>query len=120
MPKTILIIEDDKDILDMMSFILSDEGYVIVASTDGKPLKDLKDINPAMIMLDNRLTDGYGKNYCKEIKSNPDTAHFTVILFSANPNLEKMARDSGADGYLTKPFNIDDLIELAKRFVNDK
>ena len=116
MSKKIIIIEDDPDILDIMTYILSEEDYEVIASTDSKPLDEVLLHEPMLILLDNRLTEGYGQDFCARFKSNPETRHFPVILVSANTALEEMARDSLADGYLKKPFDIVELVELVKRF----
>jgi two-component system phosphate regulon response regulator PhoB len=116
MPRKIVIIEDDPDILDIMTFILTEEGYEVVAAVDEKPLQEVHKHDPFLILMDNRLTSGLGKHFCKEFKSHPATSHYPVILVSANSGLEEMARDSGADGYLKKPFDIVELIDLVKKF----
>ncbi|MFD2146243.1 response regulator [Mucilaginibacter antarcticus] len=117
-PKTILIIEDDQDILDIMTYILVHEGHHIISATNGQMLKRLGKIQPALILLDNRLSDGYGSDMCLSLKSDPKTAHFPVILFSANSGLAEMAGACKADAYLAKPFDLNELTELVKRFVN--
>jgi two-component system, OmpR family, phosphate regulon response regulator PhoB len=116
MPEKIIIIEDDLDILDIMTYILSEEGYDILAAVNSKPLEEVHLHQPMLIIMDNRLTDGFGFDFCKQFKSNPATLHFPVVLVSANSNLEEMAAQSLADGYLKKPFDIVELIELVKRF----
>jgi two-component system phosphate regulon response regulator PhoB len=116
MKKTVLIIEDDQDILDMMSYILEDAVYDIINATDSKPLGKLRSINPALILLDNRLTDGYGYDFCKKIKLDPITSSIPVILVSAANKLEEMSAMHFADGYLKKPFDLDDLVNIVKKF----
>jgi DNA-binding response OmpR family regulator len=116
MPQKIIIIEDDKDILDIMSYILSEEGYEVLAAVDSKPLEEVHLHQPMLILMDNRLTDGFGQDFCKQFKSNPATRHFPVALVSASSGIEQMSADSSADGYLKKPFDIIELIELVKRF----
>jgi two-component system phosphate regulon response regulator PhoB len=116
MPKKIIIIEDDRDILDIMTYILSEEGYEILAATDSKPLEEIQLHQPMLVLMDNRLTDGFGQDFCKQIKNNPATQHFPIVLVSANSGLEKMAFESQADTYLSKPFDIVELIELVKKF----
>ncbi len=116
MPRKIIIIEDDEDTLDIMSYILTEEGYEIVSANNGKLLDDVHAHQPVLILMDNRLTDGFGGDICKQFKSDPATKHYPVVLVSANMHLEKMATDSQADGYLKKPFDISELLELVKRF----
>jgi len=116
MTRKIIIIEDDPDTLDIMSYILADEGYETIAAKNSQPLHEVHNLQPMLILLDNRLTEGLGRDFCRQFKSDPATMHFPVILVSANPGLEAMARDSNADGYLPKPFDIADLVNLVKKF----
>jgi two-component system phosphate regulon response regulator PhoB len=99
-----------------MTYILTEEGYDVVSATDAEPLDDVHLHKPILILMDNRLTNGLGKDYCREFKSNPATSRFPIILVSANSGLEQMARESKADGYLNKPFDISELLEIVKRF----
>jgi DNA-binding response OmpR family regulator len=115
MPKTILVIEDDRDILDLMRYILSDEGYLVISATNSEPLSKLPELQPAMILLDNNLIDGSGRDFCKQLKSDPSSRHIPIVLFSANAKLEEMARESGADDYLKKPFDLEDLLNMVKQ-----
>jgi DNA-binding response OmpR family regulator len=116
MARKIIIIEDDPDTLDIMSYILAEEGYETITAKNSQPLHEVHNLQPMLILLDNRLTDGQGHDFCRQFKNDPATRHFPVILVSANPGLEAMARDSNADGYLPKPFDIADLVELVKKF----
>jgi two-component system phosphate regulon response regulator PhoB len=116
MPQKIIIIEDDPDILDIMTYILSEEGYEVLAATNSKPLDEVHVHQPTLILMDNRLTDGFGKDFCREFKNNPATRHFPIVLVSASAAIEQMARESNADGYLKKPFDLVELTDLVKRF----
>jgi len=116
MARKIIIIEDDPDTLDIMSYILNEEGYETITAGNSKPLEEVNVHQPMLILLDNRLTDGSGGDFCKKFKKNPETMHFPVVLVSANMGLETIASECNADGYLKKPFDIADLIELVKRF----
>ncbi len=116
MPPKIIIIEDDIDTLDIMTYILSEEGYEVIAAKNSGPLKQIQVHQPILILLDNHLADGSGYDLCHKLKNDPDTMKFPVAMVSANLNLEKMAKECLADAYLKKPFDIADLIELVKRF----
>jgi CheY-like chemotaxis protein len=116
----ILIIEDNEDILDILQTVLSAEGYEVVTSEEGRILKNVLQINPDLIFLDNSLADGLGSKLCREIKSNPSTQHFRIILISANNQLEQLATDSLADGFLSKPFDLVELTKIAARELSPK
>jgi len=116
MPDKIIIIEDDKDTLDIMTYILTDEGYEVIAADNTGPLMDIQLHRPVLILMDNRLPDGPGRDICLKLKNDPATAHFPVALVSADNKLEEIARDCGADAFLKKPFDVKELIGLTKRF----
>ena len=116
MTKKIIVIEDDNDILDLMQYILEDEGYQVIPSNRVEPLSTIIDHQPNLILLDDRLRNGFGRTLCAEIKSRPDTVHIPVVLVSATRDLAKVALDSKADCYLAKPFDISDLISMVKQY----
>ena len=117
MTKRIMVIEDNEDILDLMRYILEEDGYTIIAGRDSKPLREIHVHQPDLILMDNRLTDGSGNNFCRTLKNDPSTSHLPVVLVSANADVADMASDCRADAYLSKPFNVADLLELVRRFV---
>jgi two-component system phosphate regulon response regulator PhoB len=114
MSKKILIIEDDLDILDMMDYILQDEGYEVTATLDCKPVEEIASLKPDLILLDNRLGENSGSNACRELKTTATTAHIPVILVSANMHLAQLSMDSLADGYMAKPFDIQELVAVVR------
>src|SRR4051812_34580669 len=95
MAKKILVIEDDKDIRDTIVYTLEGEQYEVIASEDAKILKNLIDINPDLILLDNWLTDwasdANGSQISKMLKSDPAVSHIPVIIVSAVSNLKEIA-----------------------------
>jgi DNA-binding response OmpR family regulator len=116
MRKRIILLEDEKDILELIQFILEEQGYDVIAFNHFEPLEDIIEFQPELILLDIRLSDGYGHLLCAKLKSNPTTAHIPVILVSAASNLEKIAKESKADNFLSKPFDLDELIQMVKRY----
>jgi DNA-binding response OmpR family regulator len=118
MPKRIIIIEDDKDILDMMIYILKDEGYEVIGASDCQPLEAILQTKPDLILLDNRLREGSGKDECLKLKENAATRHIPVLIVSATQHLEQLAAESLADGYVAKPFDLDELIAVVQQYTN--
>jgi two-component system phosphate regulon response regulator PhoB len=116
--KKILVIEDDKDIRDTIVYILQEENYEVIASEDSKILKSITDHKPDLVLLDNWLTDwksdANGQQLSKELKSNPATSNIPVIIISAVSNIKEIAAAGLADGYLRKPFDLNELIEIVK------
>jgi two-component system phosphate regulon response regulator PhoB len=121
MPKKILVIEDDKDIRDTITYALQAEGYDVVASENAKILKSINEIKPNLILLDNWLTDwksdANGQQISKELKTNTATTHIPILIISAVSNIKEIAEAGLADGYLKKPFELDDLNQLVKKFI---
>jgi DNA-binding response OmpR family regulator len=121
MAKKILVIEDDKDIRDSIRYVLEEEGYDVTASEDSKILKSFNKIAPDMVLLDNWLTewksDANGQQISRDIKSNPATKHIPVIMISAVSNIKEIAEAGLADGYLHKPFDLEELLALVKKHV---
>jgi DNA-binding response OmpR family regulator len=116
MLKKIIVIEDDNDILDLMQYILEDEGYQVLPSSRTEPLATVLEHRPNLVLLDDRLPDEFGHQFCARLKANPETASIPVILVSATRNLHQVAIDCKADGYLTKPFDLHELVNLVKEY----
>ncbi len=121
MAKTILVIEDDKDIRDTIVYILEEEKYVVISSGDSKILKSINDYKPDLILMDNWLTewksDANGQQLSKQLKSNPETNHIPVIIISAVSNIKEIAEEGLADSYLKKPFDMATLVEMVKKYI---
>jgi DNA-binding response OmpR family regulator len=114
---TILVGEDDEDIREIISIILTNKGYAVIPARQGSEVQTVLDSQtPNLIIMDVRMPGINGKDITKALKGNEITKHIPVILISAFGHLKDMAKDAGADGYLSKPFNVDDLIALAERF----
>lgn len=116
MSKQIVIIEDDRDILDLIQYILADEGYDVIGYDGVKSIEEIIVQQPALILLDNRLANGYGNTFCALLKSNSATKHIPVILVSASGNLNQIAESCHANAYLCKPFDLQDLIKMVKHY----
>lgn len=107
--KKILIIEDDKEIFEIMKFILEDKGFEVISSEPQNIFEDLKYIQPDLILLDDWLPIEKGSVICKKLKANPEFSHIPVFLLSAANGLSITASECLADGYIEKPFDLDHL-----------
>ncbi len=118
MSKKILVVDDDKDILDIISFILSEKDYHVIQSQTADVVSYLEQIKPDLILLDNWLAgDIIGADICKIIKASALHSNIPVILISAVTGLDQMARDCKADGYIAKPFDVDQLEQMVAKLV---
>lgn len=114
--KKLLIIENDVDTIEIVSIILEEfNNYVVVKSDKQLPVAQIAEINPNVIVIDYLLGSGYGSDLCLALKGNPLTKHLPVILISASANLEKVIRDCQADAFLSKPFDLNEFVELIDR-----
>ncbi|HVV56334.1 MAG TPA: response regulator [Mucilaginibacter sp.] len=112
----ILVIEDNPDIKDILDYILKDEGHEVIACPDGSSVNALDRILPELILMDEMLTGIRGSTLTKKMKADGATRHIPVVLLSAMPHLEDIAASCGADAWIEKPFNIDTLTDLIKKF----
>ena len=121
MAKKILVIEDDKDIRDTIAYILEEEKYEVITSGDSKILKHVNEVKPDLILMDNWLTewksDANGQQLSKQLKTNPATSHIPVIIISAVSNIKEIAEEGLADSYLKKPFDMQALVTMVKKYV---
>src|SRR5438045_3224416 len=107
--KRILIVEDDKDVVDLLTLNLRKAGgFVISTATDGAAgLARARDEKPDFIILDLMLPKMPGLEVCKILKSDPATRHIPILMLTARA--EEIDRivglEFGADDYLTKPFS---------------
>lgn len=113
MPK-VLVVDDDHSILDVVSIALSMYGYNVITESDGsKVLPKIEREKPDLILLDVNLSPYDGREICKEIK---DRYGMPVILFSANIQIEKELGNCKAESFLPKPFQIEELESLVRRY----
>ena len=115
----ILVIEDNPDIKEVLDYILNDDGHEVIPCTDGTSLNELDKINPDVILMDDILSGTRGSEFCHQLKSNDTTKHIPVILISAMPDLPNTAAKCNADAYIEKPFNIEYLNEVIRRFAKE-
>jgi DNA-binding response OmpR family regulator len=120
MSKKILVLDDDEDILDILSFILKDSGYEIQTLTNGESVFEaIRQFNPDLVLMDVMLAGLDGRVICNRIKSNDSTHDLPVILISGTHDLAKSLRQQGApNDFVAKPFDIDFLLGKIKGQLN--
>lgn len=118
--KKILVIDDDDAILDSLRLVLTEAGYKVETVNRGSDTyKKVKDFRPDVIMLDVLMSGSDGRTICKNLKSDLMTKEIPVIMISAHPTAKDGALDFGADFFLAKPFEVDEVLGAVGRFVND-
>ena len=106
--ETVLIIEDDEDIQELLRYNLDREGYALLSETHGQNgLKTAQEKKPGLILLDLMLPGLDGLSICKQLKIDRETKHIPIIILSAKGEESDIVigLEMGADDYITKPFS---------------
>jgi signal transduction histidine kinase/DNA-binding response OmpR family regulator len=114
---TLLLIEDDKDILEFNTGIMTDEGYNVIAVSNGTDAANmLTNSLPDLIVTDLMMPGKDGNELLKDIRNNTLTAHIPVIILSAKAAAQSRidGTASGAQAYLAKPYSPTELVALVK------
>ena len=114
MTKKILIVEDEKSILELLLAVFGYEGYEVLSAKNGdEALRMSRELNPDVLILDKRLPDIDGVEVCSSIKSDETTSHQKILMLSglAQDSDLKEAYQAKADAYMTKPFRIETLVD---------
>lgn len=121
--KNVIIVEDEKDLAELLAFNLEKEGYSTTCVHDGKlGLKRIEAEYPDLILLDLMLPGMPGTEVCKALRKNPNTAHIPVIMITAKGDeIDRVVGfEVGADDYIIKPFSMREVIlrikALMRRF----
>ena len=102
--------------MDAISLVLEDEGYKVQTSPKGEEtIKRIYKFKPDAVLLDILMSGIDGRQICKEIKMTKDLKHIPIIMISAHPTAKESSKEYGADDFLEKPFNTDDLIKMIKK-----
>ena len=111
--KNILVVEDDLDIRELISFNLQNEGHQVFEAKDGEAgIDKVREKLPDLILLDLMLPGIQGLDVCRVIKSDQETKETPIIMVTALGQEEDIVKglETGADDYITKPFSIKVLI----------
>jgi DNA-binding response OmpR family regulator len=109
--KTILIVDDEPDILLFLEAAFGYAGYRVLTATTGERLFSLlARERPDLILLDMLLSGTDGRELTRQLKGQETTAQIPVLMISAHPRAEQEAQAAGADGFLAKPFGIKEIL----------
>lgn len=112
MSKLIQIIEDDEAIRDVIEYILQQSEFEVTVAANAREFKtNLFNTLPDLILMDVRLPDGNGIQLCRKLKQSLDTRHIPVIIISAHASAEQSSKEAFADDFISKPFDLDDLLK---------
>lgn len=118
MSKKILIVDDDKSILDSLSLVLSESGFDVETISKGEEaLKAVEVKKPDLILLDVLMSGKDGREICQNLKNTESTKNIPVIMISAHPSAFKNIEKIGADDFLPKPFELEDLLKKIEKYI---
>jgi len=116
--KKIMIADDDPGIVDAVEMILEFEGYEVTSTVDGSTVLDMREDLPDLLLLDIWMSGEDGRDICKKLKQDPLTKNIPVIMISASRDIKQSAIDAGADDFLAKPFEMNDLLKKIEELTN--
>lgn len=115
MEKRILICDDDADILSICTYILEEQGWEVHTRTHCNDILEvIGNVKPQVILMDNWIPETGGIKATQAIKAVDDFKNIPVIYFSANNDIKSLAEQAGADTFLAKPFDIEELERVIK------
>lgn len=119
MSKRILIFDDDSDILSICTYILEEQGWEVHTSQDCNNIESkVRGIQPDVILMDNWIPDTGGVIATQLLKGQEDLKDIPVIYFSANNDIQTLAKQAGADTFLEKPFDLNELEQVINKMVS--
>ncbi|WP_316829816.1 two-component system response regulator [Pedobacter aquatilis] len=116
MKKKVVLVQDNKDILDIMDHVLDEEGFDVTASLSTEPIDKINEIEPDVVVIDDNIKGNKkGSKVIKELKSDPETEDIAAVLTSTSDKLPQIAEESKADDFIQKPFDLDHMVEVVKK-----
>jgi DNA-binding response OmpR family regulator len=124
LPKKILVVDDELDIRNLVKKILEKNGYQVSLATNGvEALRKAENELPDLILLDVVMPAKNGWQVCKTLKSQEKTRHIPIIIFTVlslaigDESSRRYAEEAGADDYVPKPFNKEELLTKVKKYI---
>lgn len=121
MSPTVLIVDDDPNIVVALEFLMRHAGYAVATAADGRQALDyLADREADLLILDVMMPNLNGFEVCAEVRATPRLARLPILILTAKGREAEKARGLalGANAYLSKPFATHELVELARRLLS--
>jgi CheY-like chemotaxis protein len=113
----ILIVEDDPQVARLMTLVLQRNSQQAEVVADGQTALDrAKVLQPTLIFADLTIKGMGGEELCSALKAQPETSNIPFIVVSGDRDIAEKARLCGADDYMGKPFEFEDLIRLVRKY----
>ena len=117
----ILVIDDDPDICTMIKMVLEYHGYAATDADGEEKTKKILLSEPVdLIIMDMLLSGADGADICRQLKQDEKTSSIPILMFSAHPNAKEICLEAGADDFISKPFEMDDLMGKISFFLQPK
>lgn len=120
-PKKILVVDDEADLVKTIQFSLEAEGYKVLASYNGEDaLNQARKEAPDLILLDIMLPKLDGYKVCRLLKFDEQHKNIPILMLTAKTQEKDklLGKETGADEYITKPFDIEELMRKVKAYLN--
>jgi DNA-binding response OmpR family regulator len=120
MTRSVLVVEDEPNIVDSLSFLMKQAGFGVQVARDGDAaLRVMESRVPDLVLLDVMLPRRDGYDVCRAIRSNPAWGDVKIIMLTAKGREldRRKGLELGADDYVTKPFSTRDIVERARRLL---
>jgi DNA-binding response OmpR family regulator len=115
-PKTILVCDDDEPLLELVTELLTDEGYNVECVSDATSIFALvRRLHPDLILLDLWMPGISGEEITLKLKKDPATSSIPIIIVSAHKDTVKIVLKIGADDFILKPFDINELSAMVAK-----
>ena len=112
----VLVIDDNAGILFVMRKALELKGYEVHTSDAFTGVDAVEKIAPNLMYLDISLVGKDGREVAQELKGDARTKHIPIVILTAYPNADELAREAGADDYLSKPFELAELWKMTAKY----
>ncbi|GJM27932.1 MAG: hypothetical protein DHS20C17_05670 [Cyclobacteriaceae bacterium] len=114
----VLIIEDNKDLLTMLNLMLERNAYTVSIKRDITDLEStISALSPDVILMDMLLADADGSAICKNLKQDKRYSKIPIVMTSALPSARARCLQAGADQFIGKPFDMEDLLEILSKAI---
>lgn len=115
--KKILVADDDPAIVESTMLILEEFGYQVDSTVDGATIYKMERDFPDLLLLDIWMSGQDGREICKYLKKKELTKHIPIIMISASRDIAQSAKESGADDFIAKPFDMNVLLDKIAKYI---
>lgn len=117
----VLVVDDDPAVTNLLATLLFEEGFSPITTTSGQEaLQILRTDTPDLVLLDLMMPFVSGSMVCKQLKADEATKHIPVIVISGDGRAQKKVHEIGADDFVLKPFDLDDVINRVRHWCGMK